>query len=39
MQEGKERLRWVKVEFSKVTQTKETAVKVEGPIKPTVAQV
>ena len=29
----------VKVEFSKVTQTEETAVRVERPIKPTAAQV
>ena len=29
----------VKVEFPKVTQTEETAVRVERPIKPTVAQV
>ena len=29
----------VKVEFPKVTQTEETAVRVEKPIKPTVAQV
>ena len=28
-----------KVEFPKVTQTEETAVRVETPIKPTVAQV
>ena len=28
-----------KVEFSKVTQTKETVVRVKRPIKPTIAQV
>ena len=28
-----------KVEFSKVTQTEETAIRIERPIKPTIAQV